>query len=43
MSDLYLDEIEKIKYYKDIITEELLSRGTAVNKEKLQERLDDIE
>lgn len=43
MSDLYLDEIEKIKYYKDIITEELLSRGTAVNKEKLQERLDDID
>lgn len=43
MSDLYLDEIEKIKFYKQRLVSEYLKEGVPVNKEKIQERLDNID
>ena len=43
MSDMYLDEIEKIKYYKQKIIEKYLKQGISVNKEKVQEFLDEID
>ena len=43
MSDLYLDEIEKIKYWRQKITDQFLERGVVAGKEKVQERLDKID
>ena len=43
MSDLYLDEIEKIKYYKEKIVDRYLKQAIPVNKEKLQDALDRID
>ena len=43
MSDLYLDEIEKIKYFKEKIINRYLSQGIAADKEKVQEFLDQID
>lgn len=43
MSDQYLDEIEKIKYYKERIIDRFLSGGTSADKEKVQEHLDRID
>ena len=43
MSDLYLDEIEKIKFYKERIAEKLLSYGIVANKERIQKELDEID
>lgn len=43
MSDLYLDEIEKIKFYKQRITDQLLSYGIIANKEQVQKRLSEID
>lgn len=43
MSDLYLDEIEKIKFYKQRITDQLLSYGIIANKEQVQKRLNEID
>lgn len=43
MSDMYLDEIEKVKYYKQKIADQYLRQGIPVNKEKIQEFLDNID
>ena len=43
MSDQYLDEIEKIKYYKERIIDRFLSNGISADKEKVQEYLDRID
>ena len=43
MSNYYLDEIEKIKYYRERITEDLLRRGTAANSEQVSKQLDTID
>lgn len=43
MSNLYLDEIEKIKFYKQRISDKLISYGMAANKEQVQQELDAID
>ena len=43
MSDLYLDEIEKIKYYKQKFIDSFLAQGIPVDKEKIQSYLDNID
>lgn len=43
MSNLYLDEIEKIKFYKQRISEKLISYGLAANKEQVQQELDNLD
>lgn len=43
MSNQYLDEIEKIKYYKEKIVNRYLQKGNPVNKEKVQEYLDKLD
>ena len=43
MSNLYLDEIEKIKFYKQRISDKLIAYGMAANKEQVQQELDAID
>ena len=43
MSDLYLDEIEKIKYYKQKILDKYVDQGIVPNKEKVQTAMDRID
>ena len=43
MSDLYRDEIEKIKYYRAKITDRYLSQGIGINKEQVQKELDKLD
>ena len=43
MSDLYLDEIEKIKYFKEKLFDKYVRQGVALNKEKIQDQLDRID
>ena len=43
MSDLYRDEIEKIKYYKEKITDKFLSQGIGISKERVQQELDKLD
>ncbi len=43
MSDLYLDEIEKIKYYKERLVDQYLKQAIPVNKEKLADALNRID
>ena len=43
MSDLYLDEIEKIKYYRERITDRLLKQGIAADKERVSKQLSTID
>lgn len=43
MSDLYLDEIEKIKYYKQRIAAGCIEQGIVASKEKIQAALDTID
>ena len=40
---LYLDEIEKIAYYKQKIIDSYIDRGTLIDKNKLQSKLDQID
>ena len=43
MSDLYLDEIEKLKYYRERITDRLLKQGVAADKERVAKQLATID
>ena len=43
MSNLYLDEIEKIKYYKQKILDKYIDQGIIPNKEKVQTAMDRID
>lgn len=43
MSDLYLDEIEKIKYYKQKIIDQFREQGLGANKEQVQKALDALD
>ena len=43
MSNLYLDEIEKIKYYKQRIVKQYAEQGIPISKEKIQAALDKID
>lgn len=43
MSSQYLDEVEKIKYYKEKIVNRYLQKGIPINKEKVQEYLDKLD
>lgn len=43
MSELYRDEIEKIKYYKEKITDRYLAQGNSISKEQVQQALDKLD
>ena len=40
---MYLDEIEKLNYYKKQIVDNYLEKGSTIDKNKLQSKLDDID
>lgn len=40
---IYLDELEKIAYYKQKIIDQYIERGSVIDKNKLQEKLDRID